>query len=131
MVVARLCGLLAVMSSGVLGKGGGGGNSCHEGQGFCVQWTNHSANPYSTMDPMGNWRCKHGQIAVGYPDEIIQGMQDASGNPLPPRVNPSRVYEPDSDWVDENTESGRCRGCGCQCDVVRMPAPASTSFAPL
>ncbi len=96
-------------------------NNCNQGKGYCVQWTNHSRNPDSYRTPMNTWECLHGQMAIGLPDEIHTGMQDALGNPMAPTVRKEVEHLPDSQWADDNRESGRCRGCGCQCDVVRVP----------
>eukprot|EP01043_Picozoa_sp_COSAG02_P018255 COSAG02_NODE_848_length_16553_cov_21.228577_12_plen_202_part_00 len=100
------------------------GNDCNQGRGYCVQWTNHSRNPNSYRNPMGAWECKHGQMAIGFPDEITHaGMQDASGNAIPATYRQEVEHRPDSQWADDNRKSGRCKGCGCECDVVRAPLP--------
>ena len=124
-MVAWLLGLLAVAAPRlVAARGRSSGNNCpRQGTGYCTQWTDHSINPYAVQNPDGEWECMHGQVAIGLPDEWIT-VYDASGTlpvDLPPQeIRKSTEYMPDSAWVDDHTDqSGRCEGCGCQCDVVR------------
>jgi hypothetical protein len=115
--------LLTVVAGpiGVEGKGSSG-NSCNEGRGYCVQWTNHSQNPNSFRNPMGQWECTHGQIAIGFPDEAIMSAPDANGNMFPIAYTKAVEHPPDSVWVDDQQSSGQCKGCGCHCDTVRASA---------
>lgn len=125
--LARRCALLALLVA-PLARGQkvdrAAGKKCERGRGYCKQWTDHRVNPYSQRGPSGHWECVYGQAAVGYPDATTNGALPNGYAMFTTRQNLTDLVrnveeEPGSEWWDSNTRNGKCRDCGCECDVVR------------